>query len=391
MRQTSGSSAQRKHQGGNAVQWGLLVLLAGLGGSACQPPTNSISAFPGFTPLPFLPKLTYEVAASPDGTKVAYSDYEGLFVADLTTQTPKKLADSEGPISHVGWTGDGKFVTFLPSHLPPVTDPGEPKRSPAPSWPAGRLQLVNVESGTTKSTSIDGTALHAISGSPDGHYLALLEDSGISLYNVASDAETRVSSKPSFTGAVWSPDSQHLAFRGPMTPDGPSDELLLTTTTASAAATAVEADLNDRHFGINAECYPAEEKAFWAADSQSITAVQAIDGQHVALRTFDLTGKKLSERTLDMTDPEEPTSWLDCYHASPSGRFLIAMRSGKALMGQMTPDGWSARALVAVNMTTGAVKAIAPPIELVCWLGNSDRLILSESPGQYYLCTPSWP
>ncbi|MNS60142.1 translocation protein TolB [compost metagenome] len=346
---------------------GLALLATPMAG--CQSPLSA-EAYPGLEPLPFLPEMAYQVVPSPDGTQIAYSEKAGLFVVDLATGTPRKLAESEGPISAVGWVGDGRAVTFLPTTLPPITEPGEPIRPPAPAYQYGRLQRVDLATGAVTATALAIQNAYKVVPSPDGRYLAVTSDDGLHVYDAEGDVDTVIATAV-WQPVIWSPDSRrlvHITFQADQT-----SEVVITTIPDKQVTRLAGLGIHMSRMGPEYSCSPEEDKLAWTRDGARLQLVQNRTARSFGLTTFTLDGQQVEDRTLSVADPVNPRRYVDCYRPSPDGRFVVALQmSGES----MIPEPSSG--LIGIETDTGTVRAVAPPSGFVGWLGRTSRFVIAN-------------
>jgi Tol biopolymer transport system component len=160
------------------------------------------------------------IVLSPDGTRMAYLAYDGsrltVWMADANGHNAKQIAPGLQP----AWSPDGKELAFLTGFQ---TDSDS-------LFPAGEIQVIHVASGavTTLARSGDLPALvdnspdilqiANLTWSPDGSLLSVTnnQSNGPVLVTLgADDGKVRarwVGANVRPTGAVWSPDSRHVAW-----------------------------------------------------------------------------------------------------------------------------------------------------------------------------------
>jgi dipeptidyl aminopeptidase/acylaminoacyl peptidase len=171
-------------------------------------------------------------AFSPDGTRIAYADGGGIWIAGLDGAPPAHLAPAG---VNPKWSPDGSRIAYT---LQTLTGPhvvlnaldgsglwdigtayfhGAPTRGP--SWaPDGRLAFIagtptriavyDFGAQRMSSTRVDSAA--GLEWSPDGGRILFSDAHGVSQLEVATGAVFIVAAGA--TGAAWSPTGAHVAY-----------------------------------------------------------------------------------------------------------------------------------------------------------------------------------
>jgi WD40 repeat protein len=160
------------------------------------------------------------IVLSPDGTRMAYSAYDGsrlnVWMADANGYNAQQIAPGFEP----AWSPDSTRLAFLTDFQ---TDSDS-------LLPAGEIQILNVSRGavttlarggdlpTWVDNSPDILQIGELTWSPDGSLLSVTnnQSNGSVLVTLgADDGEVRarwVGANVRWAGSVWSPDSRHVAL-----------------------------------------------------------------------------------------------------------------------------------------------------------------------------------
>lgn len=329
------------------------VLLAGCLGAVGP----SAAYYPGVAALP-LPHATQQVAGAPDGSKLAYADPSGLYVVDLATNEVAPVDVPGGGQTALAWSPAGDRLYFR--------------------TPGRRLEAVTLATGEVEPLqAANPEAIRRVAASADGRLLALVKERGLFLYDLQRATEQELTSEPPREHVAWSPDGTRLAYV-----EG-GDRPRLIAVSAYGGQPVVVADPGFGMAGA-ASCTPPEEGFFWAEGGEGLGWVQASTRSAVSVRTYALTGGTIDDRVVDVGDRIDLRRYVECYHPSPDGRWLVAFRGGE-IGSQDRPGG-----LVAVEPKTGRTAEVAPPATFVAWVGTAGRFVFSTNRNlqgltQYYL------
>lgn len=225
----------------------------------------------------------FEMAWSPDGTRIAYTDNNKLGVLDPEAGTSETIVDKTQAehdrwdyITDVAWSPDGDSIAYVNS----VGD-------------RFQIRTVNPESGETNHLTATGSWKGDPTWSPDGTQLAYVADGRI----MVTDPDGENSRQLTDTGAfnrepAWSPDGQRIAFLTRYR-DGQDYEI-----------SVVDADgenpqrLTDNDY--------AEYQVGWSPDSKKLIFISYRDGDWEVF-TMDADGQNLRQLTDNHYHDYQPT------------------------------------------------------------------------------------
>lgn len=348
----------------------VLALVAG-----CQMPASSAPQIPGFVALPSIPSKAYYLTSSLDGTQLAYTDGTGLFVVSIGDGTSKHVADSEDRMGMVAWSGDGTALYFLPSQHTPPTEPGQPKPTPGPSYPADVLERVDIASGTVTATSVKPGAYARLSASPDGRHATISREAGLSLVDLQDGSESSLGFS-TFRVPIWSSDGSRFLY---ISSDGNgSADVVLAAVDGSPAKHLGPLAIRYDEVEPETSCGQSEDKLTWTPDGNGMQVVQHQDGQSAVVVDYDLNGKEVSRHTISVSDGN-PQHLCDCYSLAPGGKFGLTHRLDPACC---LPAG--SVDLVGLDLVNGTARHVGPNVNVVTWLGATGRFIYEDSYQKYY-------
>ena len=271
---------------------------------------------------------------SPDGKWVAFAAYDSsdwsatqhLAIIGADGGAERVVARLKGGIWRVHWAPDGRTIYF-------ATGRGDKR--------GARLLRVSVAGGPVDTLGIEFNAGPSPGPSPDGRFLALIEDGSVSNYVVADARGVPVSrfsvALPGHVGWVWDP-----AWNGSRTLVGNG------TYTKNAVRLA---DLGN---GTSREIVPADlqaEAPFWSPDGESIATFATSQRRRVLLVVDATTGKR-KEFTAGIVQSCCVHGESQALEWSPDGK-AIAFR------------GEYRKPLRVIDLATGAVRQVGAGATLI--------------------------
>jgi WD40 repeat protein len=344
------------------------ALAASLFLAGCPNPISTFFENLGLVALSSIPRQAYELASSPDGTQIAFTSADGLFLTDTQGGPARKLASAEGIITAVGWSADGKAVLFMPTKQPPPTQPGEPQPVPGPAYEPGRLQAVDVATGTiTPSVAVSWT-VSRLMPSPDGRRLAIVGYGVAWIYDPDAGTTTNVAGVGPVQTLAWSPDGKYLAY---LSAESASPAAIVAYDWAAGTSRRIEGvSINLIPERAESSCLTLEERLAWTTDGTGIQVVQHLTPSSFGVTTFGLDGQQRSDRTVELGNGDG--SIVECFRPSPGGQYVMASEIG--LHGIPVP----AVGQVGVDLATGQVRRHSGEGTFWMWLGNSSRYVLRK-------------
>lgn len=183
----------------------------------------------------------HDLAWSPDSRRLAFLSDHGkagqlqLYVADLATNSVKKLTQVTGHLAMPRWSPDGKTLAILfTENSPRATGPTQPATPEVGVIGAQiyeqRLSLVNAESGKLRQLSPADLYVYEYDWSPDSQHLVAIAAPGDGDNNwyiarlirlAAASGATQTLLEPAMQIAVprWSSDGWTIAFIGGLMSD----------------------------------------------------------------------------------------------------------------------------------------------------------------------------
>lgn len=339
--------------------------------AGCASPWSVVRPLSGYAwrsaGVSFLPDQTYAVAASSDGRRLAFSTAEGLFMGDIGGQA-RKVADSEGGIIRLTWSGDGRHVIAWGRAYEPELTPGGSKPAGSPPHVLKRFSVADEK----LTTIAENTGWLFIQASPDGKRLAVggQLNAGdprekLYLYDLETERMEAIE-EAAFVGShlEWSPDGAYLAAFKPGPGQTPVLQILPMSDRKPVELPQAAA--------FPTQCYPQLATFFWEPTGEGLTAYQLLDGQRLLLTTYSPQGAKLREKTL-MAWSREPDTTYTCLRASADGQYLVGTK-----MGSRSQWPTPAESTVSWSIARDTIEEIAPPVTFHTWLGRSARFLASE-------------
>lgn len=330
----------RRARGATLVGAALASFLA-----ACTTYTPPATHYPGVVALA-LPPATQAVAGAPTGDRLAFSDPAGLATYDLASGAVTRLEAPGGGQPWLAWAPDGGTLYYRAS--------------------GRQVEAYDLDDGTVMPLDVaDPGDVRRVFPSPAGNFLAVVKARGLYLYDVSRKSEQRLTSEAPRPYVAWAPDGRRLAYVEP----GERPRLVVLPIFGGSAAVVAQPGIDTTTMA----CTPEEERLFFAPDGEAVGVVQPSTRSAVAVRTFATSGAALDDRSLDMGDRLDLRRTVDCYHPSPDGRWLVALRGGD-VGSQDRPGG-----LIGVEVATGRVAEVGPPATFVAWVGTEGRFVFSSA------------
>lgn len=136
---------------------------------------------------------------SPDGSKIAFSDYSSIHVLDLSSKQTVQLTDDAVPISELTWSPDGSQIAF---DLHPHLYGGGPDSS---------IAIVNRDgSDFVQLTPNDGS--HTPRWSPAGGQILFERKGNIYVMDITGSNRKALTQDGKSMMPTWSPDGTRIAF-----------------------------------------------------------------------------------------------------------------------------------------------------------------------------------
>jgi Tol biopolymer transport system component len=179
-------------------------------------------------PIATVDDFHLSAAWSPDSQRIAYGTRGGVWIVDVNRASAPQLVASSERAWDVAWSPDGRTLAYSASGLHVVGVDGTGHRQvtasgiPSFSWsPNGRqlafasggVAVADVRTGGVRALTSD-LEVGEVAWSPDGRVIAYTSPSGIGLADAGTGATTALSSDHAAadTPLAWSPDGGLLAY-----------------------------------------------------------------------------------------------------------------------------------------------------------------------------------